>query len=477
MEKSKKLKWEKDFSHNWNILKNPSLLTQMEKLTLASTEENDNFDIQTTKHIKPVLSNKINFNFNFLRNLVIILDLSESSNKVDLNDFKPNRHTFLLNKIEKFVSEYFMYNIASSIIILGNRNYSTEMISPYCQDEKKIIENIRKTNLLPQGSFSITNSLRAAMEFISSNSQMSNDILICITSNNTFDRDNVYEIVYKLNALNVRINILTLGHPLNIFKDICDLTKGDFEHVENEEAFDEFIKNVIYIKTKIEKIKLILAEWKCYNEQKLLCSCHNKLRNNVYVCSLCKEYYCKLPAYCRHCQGLIVNMTIVYQLKQGGWSGNLISKTECIPYKLNYYFEKYNTDKNFIDFFERFNVRLEQMHKKEYNKATKTTSTSYIQCSLSYKIKMMLVYIKSLKNLIYNNIIKNFSSEIEEQLIQETKVFLLKDVIKCFGCGEQLESEKEEELKRIFIFSNCLDIFCEECYEFLKENEIGCVSC
>ena len=30
----KKLKWEEDFSHNWNILKNPNLLSQMEKLTL-----------------------------------------------------------------------------------------------------------------------------------------------------------------------------------------------------------------------------------------------------------------------------------------------------------------------------------------------------------------------------------------------------------------------------------------------------------
>ena len=35
----KKLKWEEDFSHNWNILKNPNLLSQMEKLTLNSTEE------------------------------------------------------------------------------------------------------------------------------------------------------------------------------------------------------------------------------------------------------------------------------------------------------------------------------------------------------------------------------------------------------------------------------------------------------
>ena len=39
--KQTKQKWERDYSHNWNILKEPDILSMMEHLTLNSSEDID----------------------------------------------------------------------------------------------------------------------------------------------------------------------------------------------------------------------------------------------------------------------------------------------------------------------------------------------------------------------------------------------------------------------------------------------------
>lgn len=135
IQKPTKQKWERDYSHNWNILKEENILKMMEHLSLNSTEDfNENkILIQEIKK-----ENKINYNFNFLRNLIIIIDLSEYTNKVD---FKPNRFEFIFQKLEKFIVEFFNYNLSSSIVIIGTRNYCSEFISPFSQDSEFILNN------------------------------------------------------------------------------------------------------------------------------------------------------------------------------------------------------------------------------------------------------------------------------------------------------------------------------------------------
>ncbi len=138
IQKPTKQKWERDYSHNWNILKEENILKMMEHLTLNSTEDfNENkILIQEIKK-----ENKINYNFNFLRNLIIIIDLSEYTNKVD---FKPNRFEFIFQKLEKFIVEFFNYNLSSSIVIIGTRNYCSEFISPFSQDSEFILNNLNQ---------------------------------------------------------------------------------------------------------------------------------------------------------------------------------------------------------------------------------------------------------------------------------------------------------------------------------------------
>ena len=47
----------------------------------------------------------------------------------------------------------------------------------------------------------------------------------------------------------------------------------------------------------------------------------------------------------------------------------------------------------------------------------------------------------------------------------------------CEGCNENIEITDANGLKNVFIFDKCLDCYCEKCYRYIIENDIGCISC
>lgn len=478
----KKLKWEQDFSHNWNILKNPNLLSQMEKLTLNSTEEtlltNDIEDKEEIEEIHSQISPKTNFNFNFMRNLIIILDLSQNSIKVD---FKPNRHKYLIKKLEVFITEYFKYNVASSIIVISTQDYSSQIISPLSSNPSIIISNIIKASESPSGNFSLTNSFRVSLDCIVSNKMLNNDILLLSSSPITYDRDNIYEIIAMLNLFKVEVNILTLETPYELLKTVTQMTNGTFLHAKSDTDVEQYLSDIIYKKTNKEVFKIALAGIQI-SDYKLICSCHQKLVSLAYICQNCNIFFCTLPYFCRHCETLIVNMAIVYQLKKGNANilNNNIFNSVCKPYKLYKYYAESMNDRTFLEFVERINKALYTMHSKEFMKETKCKdkdNCGYQNCSINYQIKILNVYLKYKSKYLLHNMSKNIRSINETDLIAETKLFLLKDNLRCAGCNENIEITDANGLKNVFVFDKCLDCYCEKCYRYIIENDIGCLSC
>ena len=89
----------------------------------------------------------------------------------------------------------------------------------------------------------------------------------------------------------------------------------------------------------------------------------------------------------------------------------------------------------------------------------------------------MTVYLKYKSKYLLHNASKNIRSTNETDLISETKLFLLKDNLRCAGCNENIEITDANGLKNVFIFDKCLDCYCEKCYRYIIENDIGCISC
>ena len=70
------------------------------------------------------------------------------------------------------------------------------------------------------------------------------------------------------------------------------------------------------------------------------------------------------------------------------------------------------------------------------------------------------------------NITKTYADYVDKK-----KILFLKDNIRCAGCNNVFDVKDEEDYNDIIIYSNCLDIFCLECYKYFFNNNIGCLEC
>ena len=484
-----KQKWERDYSHNWNILKETNILSMMEHLTLNSSEDIDLNKILIEEKKK---ENKINYNFNFIRNLIIIVDLSINSNKLD---YKPNRYEFIFRILEKFIIEYFNYNLSSSMVIIGTRNYCAEFICPFSQDSSIILENLKKNKnkFSPSGYFSITNSLNLAWEIFDSNKEkMNNDILIISSSPITYDGINIFNLLGLFNK-RAQINIISLEPTFDLLKVITKETNGDFIYPKNEKKeneIEEFLINMIY--KKLNKINFKLSIAQCYNndEHTYFCPIHKKIHSLIYACAKCNTFFCKLPFYCKRCEFLNVNKAIIYQLKQTQIN-NFHFENNCKPYKLLKYYNEYKDNIYYIEFANEYSNKIINKHRKKFIKCANIkddNNLNYENSYFSYKIRLLNIYLRYINKNKFNNFQKNFIVITEKKnheneyndidsLIKETKSFLLEENLKCSGCEKNIDVEKEDDLKYIFVYSKCLDHFCEDCYQYLLDNNMGCISC
>ena len=207
------LKWESNFSHSWDVLKNTNLFTVPNKTKYITKEDKDysednkslkidinNQIIQDTSKIKNNYLSKINYSFNFMRNTFIIVDMSENSILVD---FKPNRVKYIFYKLKKFIKDYFLYNFASSLTIIITHNCTAEILSSFSHDPEEIIDNIDSKifginknseggkiavkQYIPGGYFSLYNSLEAIMMSFKISDSFKNDILIINNSLLSYD--------------------------------------------------------------------------------------------------------------------------------------------------------------------------------------------------------------------------------------------------------------------------------------------------
>lgn len=177
MEKEKeKLRWEKvnyfliqDFSNNWNHLKivnthvmndtpldldyshtinsqhsegfiNSSMTpgSIFNEITSIIHELESNKNLLTNKH---KIQTNLSYNFNYFRNLILVIDFTE---RLNLNDYKPTRHKFLFKKLESFIKNFFKYNFISTITVVFIKDSQANIMSIFNNDPNIIIENLKR---------------------------------------------------------------------------------------------------------------------------------------------------------------------------------------------------------------------------------------------------------------------------------------------------------------------------------------------
>jgi hypothetical protein len=120
------------------------------RIAQITTNLHDQIPSQNNELLK-----NLSYKYNFFRNLIIVIDFTE---KLNANDYKPNRFSFLYKKLEYLISNYFKFNLISTISVISMKNYLASLTSPFSNDSSKIIENLKKESC-PEGFPSIYNAL------------------------------------------------------------------------------------------------------------------------------------------------------------------------------------------------------------------------------------------------------------------------------------------------------------------------------
>ena len=507
------LRWETKFSYVWNVLKNNDIFTAPKKLKYITKEDKDYSEENKSLMMDPdgnIISgnstidknyiHKINYSFNYMRNNFIIVDMSESSVLVD---FKPNRLKYVFHKLKRYIKEYFKYNFCSTITIIVSRNSNAEILSPMSNDPNEIIENIDKKifgkynnspQFVPGGYFSLFNCLEAVKELFSSKNSEKFHYDILIINNSLLSYDNTV-LNSKLFLLKDRTEISTITLE-NSFQGLEELTKstgGDFNQISKEDKnincyntngdMDTilFYYSCRYLPEKSNKIIKPNKRVETKNT-KYICFCHKKYQKIIFCCSLCNDAYCYFPFYCRKCQVINIDDTYLNTiLRNSSDSDNKTKNNICYPNKLTFFYRKYINDINFKDAAKASFNKLKE-HAKDFKRVTNINEGEPAiidNCPLDFKIKILYYYLKFIKKskMFYCDYKKNILNDQFDDYIYSQKVIILRENLKCSGCNKLLEFKSENDLDDIIVFSNCLDIFCIECYKYLIDNNLGCLEC
>ena len=527
------MKWEDNINLSFKVLKNPGIFT-FPSVTKYITKEDKIYSgknkfsqLNTKDEIisepqKPGIGDmsKINYSFNFMRNTFIIIDMSDNSILVD---FKPNRIKYIFSKLIKFIKDYFSYNFVSTITIIINHNCTSEILSPMSSDEKEIINNInskffssfenlkskydktlsKKNQYSPGGFFSLYNSLETIKEILPQKSEyFNNDVLIFNNSLLSYDNGVKNENYFIFKEI-FEINVLSLEVPYEALKNLAINSGGKLLLITKEEKniydyntngdMDEFLHNFsckfckMGTTTLENPIKLVDKNF-MDSQFDFFCFCHKKKQKIVYCCAECGLPFCYIPFFCNKCNLLNIDNTFLQLLLRAKNENDIKIKNKnenrikCFPYKFRFYYEQYLKNENYIKNAKNAVTELDNEHKKELRHITEVDNiinTPYNSYPLHFQFKLLFYYLKyqKTKNIFFCDLKKNINSDSYLDLIKLNKAAILKDYMRCSGCSRILEIKDESDFDNIFIFSNCLDIFCLDCYKYLIKNNIGCLEC
>ena len=515
------LRWESSFYHSWDVLKNMDILSAPKKTKFITkedkeyTEENKSLKkdekeqiVQESQNNKNNYLENINFSFNFMRNTFVIVDMSENAILVD---FKPNRLKYIFYKLKKFIKDYFAYNYISSMTIIITHNCTSEILSPFSRNPDEIINNIdskifgngEKKNaisqFIPGGYFSLYNSLEAIKEFSSSKTidNIKHDILIInnslLTYDNTIRNDSFYYFKDKY-----EINVISLELPFEGLKELAINSGGKLLQINKDNKninyynttgdMDEFLFYYACKYTHIKNERIVIVkpikqiDYKMdAHELRFICFCHKKYQKIIYSCPECGHPYCYIPFYCIKCNLLNIDNTFLQLLLRAKNDKDNKDNNKCFPYKFSCYYQQYLNYDYYIKNAENALSKL-KVYEKEFKRITDIRDfdkISYDICPFGFQFKLLYYYIKFEKSRqnFYRDLKKNVFEENYAEYVENKKALFLKDNIRCSGCNNIFEVKDETDLDDIIIFSNCLDLFCSECYKYLINNNIGCLEC
>lgn len=435
---TKNKKWEKETNKSWNILKELCYSEEKNENVIYNNNLNQNH----LNLVKKKINSNISYINNFLKGLIIIIDLNQNLCIQNFN--QRNKMDFLYDSLQNFIPKFFNQNFISNIVIIGVSDYKSFLIVPLSNDCETTL-NYLKNNWPKEasGEFSIINSLSFCEEYISIMEDKKDEKLInyeiafIINSNHSFDFNSYHELLQKYLLFNIEINIFLFNNSNiipNSYQSLTKIVDGILLYGSSEE-YNLFLSFLIYKKIRftrlfINKVKIkFLHVDAIHKSNSAVCVCHSKLCSIYYTCSDCNSIYCKIPVSCKYCYNILINHTY-FNLFKIFLNNN------------SFYNEVFEIGS---DEFSLFSI------KDDYENLRNV--------KMDIDEKDFIFY---LKDLILKN---NKKNEYHIDILNKNFEF------ECDGCGLFY---KINYYKMGYLCKVCFKVFCQICSMYMIHNEIDC---
>jgi len=268
-----------------------------------------------------------------LRNLVVIMDWSASS---DTTDYRPSRRAVVKAAVDTLIREFFDQNPVSSLALIAAYNVTAVRVSALSGSpgvHTAALDN-PETDSFHGGDFSLRNALHLALGALHAvPSHCTREVLLCASALFTTDADDIEDSIAALVRARVRVSIVGAGAAVHVYSRVAVATGGTYTVALNAEHYRAEIMRRVEPSAVLDTSLLpplpnlgsgsgsVAAaaaagavagrQWvqmgfpertTASSERLLFCACHLKPVTAAHECPRCSTMVCELPFECPVCR-------------------------------------------------------------------------------------------------------------------------------------------------------------------------------
>ncbi|XP_053992726.1 general transcription factor IIH subunit 2-like isoform X2 [Hylaeus volcanicus] len=240
-----------------------------------------------------------------LRNVVILLDASESMQETD---YKPNRIFAVLSAIEEILPIFFRSNPlcrVGFIILLHSQGVPICSLNNSLEELLQFLKLLRERDIAG-GTVSLLNGFKKCAAMLSSTPPYATrEVVVMFGSINSCDSGNIQLILKMFATQGIQISVISLTPELFILRTACTLTGGSYRVVKSQDELKECLKCIENAPnwTNHGETRLVPMGFPKPLETTIatLCMCHNRVSLKGYLCPRCRGKVCSVPTKCVVC--------------------------------------------------------------------------------------------------------------------------------------------------------------------------------
>ena len=174
---------------------------------------------------------------NVMRNMVLVVDLSDGSNRADM---LPTRLANIISSTAVFAERFFDECPLGRLGGVITREGTADKLCRLQVGASPFLSSLQKKvgNSCGSGQGSLQNSLEHALAELSAQPAVSTrEVLVVWASNNTCDPGDIGGTLSHLKQHNIRVNVIGLGGSVRVLQHVADTTGGTYVVPRDETAF------------------------------------------------------------------------------------------------------------------------------------------------------------------------------------------------------------------------------------------------